>query len=189
MTAEFWTVVAAGASVVAAAAAIVAVAFDLHRRREDRAERRQEQAAHHEAEIKSQAQRVVAWADVRIAYEIPEYAVDPYGGTEVLWAHNTSDSPVYDVAVPHAWSGSSTSFVVVRAVLPPTPAPVVMVKWVRDRTNYGPPDEDSSTLSALTFRDAAGRWWRRESNGDLVKLGARPEYAADTVTIADLRAT
>lgn len=177
-----WDAIASLASAAAVVVAAGAVAFDLFRTRAERSERETSRALQIAAETRNQAEHVVAWTDVALDYDDPQ--IDGYGGTQFVWAHNASDSPVYEVAITHTWLDGQGPYVFVRSVLPPSPTPTLLLQYDHDRTDERPPDRDSSELRAISFRDTAGRWWERDTSGHLNALPARPVNPDSTTVVA-----
>lgn len=138
-----------GATVVALIFGLISLRLALrdHRaRRQQDIERFEEKYAAEQRQIRSQAERVASWVEVRQEYP-----------THVVVIQNSSDQPIWEIEVhyPHLSEGKA-SFTVIPAngkkELPMQPAPGI-----------------SEQAADLFFRDNAGRRWYRpaEAPGEL----------------------
>jgi hypothetical protein len=122
-------------------------------------------------EERAQATRISAWEQQRTELrngepveEIPSGSVQYYGAIERrrIYVHNGSDAPVYDVAVRYQ-EVNHRALQWVHAILPPGAA--ARYREVSTVPNCGAIADDVAL--EVEFRDAAGRYWVRESSGIL----------------------
>lgn len=165
--------VAATTTAIAAVAAIVAgifawSAYALERRRESSESRRARRAM---------AEQVSAWAEVR----------EEAGMTHVdIHVQNLASSPVYEARFGIEASGRCNYAGYARVVPPSRSAPLVIEvtqerserweRWMRSRVPKPTP------YIELTFCDAAGAWWHRDSRGLLCEITHLQKYRYDTDT-------
>lgn len=162
------TVVAVGAAIYAGVYAKKAFDAEVRRDRERDDDRR-----------RAQADKVAAWCD-RYDYSpaVPARAYSS-GGTSVVtsgtprpdWQYflrNFSDVPVYDVVVLFRIGEHSLGTDVVD-VLPPDGEPFTRAvpEHVRREATSAATEHGEIIRCVVSFRDAAGRRWRRWTNGQL----------------------
>jgi hypothetical protein len=117
-----------------------------------------------EAERRAQAETVCVWADV----------VNNQGSRVVGMRHlsalirNASNLPVHEVGLEFSTDGGSSYTEHLDAIGPSTEPVVVPVShaWLKPMNA----DERDTVRVSMTFRDAAGRSWRRTSTGQLALI-------------------
>ncbi|PUB32450.1 hypothetical protein C8K30_101976 [Promicromonospora sp. AC04] len=132
--------------------------------REDREERRRENR-------QAQASLVNAWIGTFLRTGDPR---DDMMGSYVV--HNGSTAPIYEfrAILPAGFAGMK----------PYHTSPIMLVPTERPRDlgfEAEPVEFSSDAPVEITFRDAAGIWWRRTTDGLLRELAGRPEEDADEV--------
>ncbi|WP_275001231.1 hypothetical protein [Promicromonospora iranensis] len=124
-------------------------------------------------EERAQATRISAWEEQRAELKSGEPAVwipsqtayehrDDVSTRRRIYVHNGSDAPVYDVAVRYQ-EVTHPALPWVHAILPPGAA--ARSREVSTVPNCGAIADDVAL--EVEFRDAAGRYWLRESSGIL----------------------
>jgi hypothetical protein len=123
-------------------------------------------------EERAQATRISAWEQQRTELRngepvegIPSQSDVQYNGAierRRIYVHNGSDAPVYDVAVRYQ-EVNHRALQWVHAILPPGAA--ARYREVSTVPNCGAIADDVAL--EVEFRDAAGRYWVRESSGIL----------------------
>ncbi|MFJ3406495.1 hypothetical protein [Promicromonospora sp. NPDC090134] len=140
--------------------ALVFGGFEYYRGTADRREQATERR-------RAQATLVNAWLDVHIEPDPPRLLAE-------YRIHNASAAPVYEVVVsiPAGFMGDAPRLEP-WGMLTPTDKPRVVeepevVHFV----------DDQDVQLELTFRDAAGLWWRRGTDGILHELPGNPHVTA-----------
>ncbi|MPV36714.1 hypothetical protein [Georgenia subflava] len=150
---DYWT---AFGTVAAVLVALTFGAVELFRWSRERGERRRDQAQH-----------IAAWREVFV--DGPNNDTDVYSVKTHM--ANTSALPVFDARfyytsfvhdeddwVERTWNEAAL-----------LPGQHVHTDWEHQQGNPG-----GGRLVEVTFRDAAGRWWRRDREGTLTELSAKP---------------
>lgn len=144
-------------TVAAVVVALLLGTVELWRWRRERGDRR-----------KDQAQHVAAWCEVFL--DGPgDGKNDTYGVR--TYVVNTSSLPVYDACFYYNALDDEQGVWVERRrkVVTLLPGQQVSTGWERQ-----PDDPGGGRAVAVSFRDAAGRWWARDERGALNELSGEP---------------
>ena len=175
----------AGALIVAATLAASLWELAAARRRQqvldgETAERREreleERLVEADRKRRQQADRVSAW------YAGKFEANHDRGWDHVIYVKNASDLPVFDIAIEVGeWSEQeAVNSTLVEDIEPiplgPGEARAVTSGIVNDVNRAG---EDIPPSVTMTFRDAAGTWWKRLPGGRLEEIPSRPHFWTD----------
>ncbi len=134
---------------------------------------REEQAKARELDERAQASRVFAWFTVRPVGVVRDDPVPP-ASIHTLHVHNASGLPVFDVAIVQEPTFTEGDVLLRRRVLMPSDEPETRLD-----DEEMPVQEASVELAEMSFRDAAGRWWKRTVDGELHRLTTAPERTGE----------
>ncbi|GMA22272.1 hypothetical protein GCM10025864_44980 [Luteimicrobium album] len=166
-----------GALVIVAASSVVALVRwwvtrdDRERAREVRVA---EQIASDTAARQAQALRVIAWHEVQQREVGPRLGSTFMTSVDAAVVFNGSEQTVFDVEVGLVTDSTNRWIEVTHCAVLPPGAPMAYVAPERVL------EADGRARAVMTFRDVAGRWWRRFENGGLQRVDEHGVPSDDT---------
>ena len=151
--------------------AVLGVVYEMQRGRLGRLEQRA-------VAEREQASHVSAWVAIRTHYAEQGYDDIPLWSVIDVCVLNTSPQPVYDVTVSYTWPrGNGEPMQYTRGLVSPASAHEVLAHESTDMNDDV--EAEGVTPLRLTFRDGAGRWWRRDTTGTLERLPTDPSLRVE----------